>query len=40
MSDRVWAAKMGDQDFDRSTFKKLKAGGATWNPETSQFDWS
>ena len=39
MSDRMWAAKMGDQNFDRSTFKKLKAGEGIWDSESDQFNF-
>ena len=42
MSDRAWAAKMGDQNFSRGEFKNLKNaedGTANWNNETSQFDF-
>ena len=43
MSDREWQAKMGDMDFNRKDYQKLKSGDpnkATWNQETNQFDFT
>ena len=42
MSDRAWAAKMGDQNFSRKQYKALKnaeTGRARWNYKDERFDF-